>query len=490
MRSDNTKKIFKEFSGFFKFRSLRFLLILLILICGILPVFLTGRIYISSQSRRQLHKLIISVQGQCSLIAADIAKYSYMTDHNIDFINAEIEQLISQYSARVIIVDNNFKIIKDTYSISEGKYYITRNVINAAKGSSGVDSDVLEGFADITIPIYAYETTDVIGVFNITITDMGIKEDMEYRTKLSISVLTVVSLIMLVIAFIASHFIVKPLNKLAESVRHIAMGSKNAHVEKRTLYEYDEVAQAVNDMLDRMQSLDESREMFVSNVSHELKTPMTSIKVLADSIVNEEDVPIEIYREFMDDIVKEIDRENKIINDLLTLVKVDRAEAELNISTVNVNELVELVLKRLKPIAAQRNIELVLESFRPVAAEIDEVKFTLAINNLVENAIKYNRNDGWVHVSINANHKYFFIKVEDSGIGIPADCTEKIFDRFYRVDKARSRQTGGTGLGLAIVKSVILMHKGSIKLYSREDEGTTFTVRVPMYNNKSQGDVQ
>ena len=150
----------------------------------------------------------------------------------------------------------------------------------------------------------------------------------------------------------------------------------------------------------------------------------------------------------------------------------------------------ELVLKRLKPIAAQRNIELVLESFRPVAAEIDEVKFTLAINNLVENAIKYNRNDGWVHVSINANHKYFFIKVEDSGIGIPADCTEKIFDRFYRVDKARSRQTGGTGLGLAIVKSVILMHKGSIKLYSREDEGTTFTVRVPMYNNKSQGDVQ
>ena len=191
----------------------------------------------------------------------------------------------------------------------------------------------------------------------------------------------------------------------------------------------------------------------------------------------------------MGDIVSAIDRENEIIGDLLTLVKVDRTNAELNISTVNVNDLVELVLKRLNPIAETRNVELVMESFRPFAAEIDEVKITLAINNIVENAIKYNKDGGYVRVSLNADHKYFYIKVADSGIGIPTDSVEKVFDRFYRVDKARSRETGGTGLGLAITKSIVLMHKGIIKVYSKENEGTTFTIRIPLYHSNVGGHV-
>ena len=123
---------------------------------------------------------------------------------------------------------------------------------------------------------------------------------------------------------------------------------------------------------------------------------------------------------------------------------------------------------------------MVLESFRPVTAEIDEVKLTLAFSNLVENAIKYNHEEGWVHVSINADHKYFYIKVADSGIGIPEQDQQHIFERFYRVDKSHSREMGGTGLGLAITRNAIIMHRGSIKVYSSEGEGTTFTVRIPL----------
>ena len=123
---------------------------------------------------------------------------------------------------------------------------------------------------------------------------------------------------------------------------------------------------------------------------------------------------------------------------------------------------------------------MVFESFRSVTAEIDEVKLTLAFSNLVENAIKYNYDDGWVKVSLNADHKYFYVKVIDSGVGIPEDVQDMVFERFYRVDKARSRETGGTGLGLSITKSIILMHNGAIKLFSREKEGTTFTVRIPL----------
>ena len=137
--------------------------------------------------------------------------------------------------------------------------------------------------------------------------------------------------------------------------------------------------------------LDDSRTEFVSNVSHELKTPLTSMKVLSDSLLTQEDVPVELYKEFMGDLSEEIERENKIINDLLSLVKMDKTADTMNISSVNINTLVERILKQLRPIAAKNNIEVVSESFRPVTAEVDEVKLSLAISNLGENAIKFNQ---------------------------------------------------------------------------------------------------
>ncbi len=204
------------------------------------------------------------------------------------------------------------------------------------------------------------------------------------------------------------------------------------------------------------------------------------MKVLADSLLEQEGVPVEMYQEFMQDIAREIDRENRIITDLLSLVKMDRSGQTMNIESMNINDLLEQILKRLKPIAEKKNVEMVMESFRPVIAEIDEMKFTLAISNLVENAIKYNRENGWVHVSLNADYKYFYIKVEDSGIGIPEADQDHIFERFYRVDKSHSREIGGTGLGLAIARNAVIVHRGSIRVYSNEGEGTTFTVRIPL----------
>ena len=152
----------------------------------------------------------------------------------------------------------------------------------------------------------------------------------------------------------------------------------------------------------------------------------------------------------------------------------------MNTMIDKINELLEQILKRLKPIAEKQNIELVLESFRPVSADVDEVKITLAFTNLIENAVKYNRPDGWVHVSLNADHQYFYLKVEDCGIGIPEESLEHIYERFYRVDKSHSREIGGTGLGLAITRSAVLMHRGAIKVFSTVGEGTIFNVRIPL----------
>ena len=200
-----------------------------------------------------------------------------------------------------------------------------------------------------------------------------------------------------------------------------------------------------------------------------------------DVYKRQEEAPVELYREFMTDISDEIDRENQIIEDLLMLVKMDKsAESQMNIGQVNINAELELILKRLRPIAKRGNVELVLESIREVTADVDKVKISLAITNLVENAIKYNRDSGMVRVTLDADHKYFYVKVADTGIGIPEDALEHIFERFFRVDKARSREVGGTGLGLAIAKNVIQMHHGIIDVESTPGEGTTFSMRVPL----------
>ena len=230
----------------------------------------------------------------------------------------------------------------------------------------------------------------------------------------------------------------------------------------------------------RMKVLDDSRQEFVSNVSHELKTPLTSVKVLADSLNTQEDVPVELYKEFMADIVNEIDRENKIINDLLSLVKLDKTASGLNIESVDINKLMEAIFKRLMPLAKEQGIDLIFESQRQVTAEVDEVKLSLAITNLIENGIKYNREDGWVKVVLDADHQFFTFEVIDSGIGIDEESRKHIFERFYRVDKSHSREIGGTGLGLAITRSTVLMHRGSIKVSSEPGEGTTFTVKLPL----------
>ena len=240
------------------------------------------------------------------------------------------------------------------------------------------------------------------------------------------------------------------------------------------------VSDSFNKMTGYIREQDTARQEFVSNVSHELKTPLASMKVLSDSLLSQEGMPEELYREFLVDITDEIERMTKIINDLLSMVKTEKNTANMVISNINVNDLLEKLLKRLRPIAATRNIEVIYESYRPVMADIDEVKMSIALNNLIENAVKYNYDDGWVRVTLNADHKFFYVKIEDSGVGIPDEFQDKVFERFYRVDKARSRETGGIGLGLALTRNVVLLHRGSIKLYSKEKEGTTFTVRIPL----------
>ena len=379
-----------------------------------------------------------------------------------------------------MLIDSSFTIVKDTYALDEQKTILAEEVMQAYNGKTVQKYDADNHYIEMTFPMHDESGKNVIGVMLVSVSTDSIAATLAILKQYALMIQFLVAVIVVIAGFAVSTALVRPFRRLTKSIKDVQDGYEADFISVNSYSETETMSAACDEMLQRLQTLDESRQEFVSNVSHELKTPLTSMKVLADSLMGQEDIPVELYREFMTDIGAEIDRENKIINDLLSLVKMDKSAGNINITSVQINELLERIMKRLRPIAQKQNVELVMESFRPVVAEVDEVKLTLALTNLIENAIKYNNPDGWVHVSLNADYQYFYIRVEDSGIGIPEESINKIFERFYRVDKARSRETGGTGLGLAIVRNIILMHHGTIKVHSEENIGTTFTMRIPL----------
>jgi len=290
----------------------------------------------------------------------------------------------------------------------------------------------------------------------------------------------IMALCILALAIILAKILIRPFDRVSGAISEVQEGYTNETISVPDYIETEHIVDAFNSVLQRMNALDETRQDFVANVSHELKTPITSMKVLADSLIAQEDVPVELYREFMVDIAEEIEREDKIINDLLALVKMDKSAASVNITSVDINALTELILRRLRPIAKKTDIELTLISKREIIAEVDEVKLSLILTNLIENAIKYNREQGKVNVILDADHQFFTVQVADTGIGIPEDSIQHIYERFYRVDKSHSREIGGTGLGLAITKGAVQLLRGSIKVESIQGEGSVFTVKIPL----------
>ncbi len=432
-----------------------------------------------SYNEKTVEEKLKLVQNQCSILSNQILVNQFTIESTQDNLNVEIDQLANVWEGRILVIDSKYKIVKDTYTIDQDNYILYDEAILVMRGEKDRNIRMVDDYAEIVQPIINADKM-ISGVMIATVSMKDLEETNSFIAGQAQVMLVLFSILALIAAFIICRVSVKDTKRLNRSITEMGEGTLGKLEMKARFNENRQLIESFNVLLEQMRVLEDSRQEFVSNVSHELKTPITSMKVLADSLLMQEDVPAEMYREFMSDMVEEIDRENKIINDLLTLVKMDKKAAQMNVQPVNINALLELLLKRIKPLAAKRNIEVVFESFREVVGEVDEVKLSLALSNLIENAVKYNNDGGNVHVSLNADHKFFYIKVQDNGVGIPEECQSQVFERFYRVDKARSRETGGTGLGLAITRNAILVHKGAIKLYSQVGEGTTFTVRIPL----------
>ncbi len=494
------KRFFLFLGQYINLRSLRARIFLMILLVGIIPSVLMRQGIVRNYEERAVEQRTQVVQNQLKILADHLNNEDYLNNPYSSVINAELEMLSNLYDGRVLIINGNFKIIKDTYGISEGKTSISDEVLKCFQGQSVAKYDSENGYIEMTAPIIdnskidteekgsvagnlvsnKKEPINVKGVMLTSVSTEYISGTMVALHRQAAILETIMMIIIVGIAFILSAVLTRPFERVTKAINEVKAGYSNEPISVPDLAETQHIVEAFNQLLLRMKVLDDSRQEFVSNVSHELKTPLTSMKVLADSLLMQDNAPVELYKEFMQDIVSEIDRENQIITDLLALVKMDKTSSALNIAEVNINDLAELILKRLRPIARKMDIELVFESVRPVFAEVDEVKMTLIMSNLVDNAIKYNKEHGWVKVVVDADHKYFTFEVSDSGMGIPEDSLTQIYERFYRVDKSHSREIGGTGLGLAITKNAVLAHRGFITVTSTEGEGTSFLVKIPL----------
>ena len=477
MKKKTDKKFYVSMRGFIR-ASIIILILAVITFIIALMINLIGR----SESRN----LIDTTMENAMKLSEEVGEIGISNITGNERIQYETGAIASLYNGRVIIVSRDYRIIRDTFSNKTekgdknyGTYIISGDVMDVMTQKKESKNFIAGSVAQVMYPVKD-QNGDVTGVVILTSSIKRIEKVYKDIAEKLIAVAAVLVILSILAAIWISKVSVKDIDNIAKQIRQASDGNLDTQIKERGFRETRYLVRNYNAVLSKLASADSSRQEFVSNVSHELKTPIASMKVLAESILGNENTSVDDYREFMTDIVAEIDRETTTINDLLILVKTDKQNTVMNFKPANINELIDVILKRVTPLAENRGIRLTYESYKDVVADVDSVKFSIAISNLVENAVKYNVDNGWIKISLNADHKYFYVKVADSGVGIPDDAKDKVFDKFYRVDKARSRDTGGTGLGLSISRNVVNAHGGTIRLYSESGKGTTFTVRIPI----------
>lgn len=295
-----------------------------------------------------------------------------------------------------------------------------------------------------------------------------------------------VALMAIALAFVLGHLITKPVTELSRTMSKMGKGDLSVRVPVKGSGELRDLAVNYNIMANQLESLDKTRSQFVSNASHELKTPLTTMKILLESMLYQEDMPKELQQEFLNDMNHEIDRLTSIVTDLLSLSQMDSHTMTLKKEKVDLTELTQETERLLRPMAEKRNQSLTADVAQDIWTEGDRNKLAQILYNLTDNALKYTPDYGKVHIMLDMDGAHPRWTVSDNGVGIPEEDLKHIFERFYRVDKARSRDTGGTGLGLSIVRQLVHLHGGNISVESEPGKGTAFTVLLNAGEEKKE----
>ena len=408
-------------------------------------------------------------------------------------LNNRLQSDAAGLDGRLMILDTDGKIQYDSFNTLCGQRTEIREAIRVLVGNEDAAYAMhrpgretvaaMTGEKDAEYLAYgAHELVGSWGTIGALVYVSRIQKMMDsvaqVQTQLN-SVFVIIAVAALILALFLSRVLTNPITDLSRTMRRMGEGDLSVRVPEKGSGELRQLAENYNTMAAQLEKMDQSRNQFVSNASHELKTPLATMKIMLETVIYQPEMPEELRAEFMQDMNHEIDRLTGIITDLLTLTKMDNRQDALKTEDVDMTALTEEILRLLRPVAERRRQTLESRVTPGIIMTGDRTKLNQILYNLIDNAMKYTQDGGTVRVTLDEAGENLIWRVKDNGIGIPKADQEHIFDRFYRVDKARSRETGGTGLGLSIVRQLVKMHGGNISVASKPGQGSCFTVTLP-----------
>lgn len=416
---------------------------------------------------------------KCLLASNEISNLEVMNTSTIATLLSQLESLTV---SRMIVTDLSGMTLYDSTGQTLNYYALFPEVLRALEGNNVFTWYYHDGAmtSRAATPIVYYGT--IVGCVYITEFDAEQGALIQSLQGTILKVTVILELFVILFSAFFTNAFSKRIRKIMSSMRIIQEGNYSQKVKIGGNDELTVLGKEFNDLMERLQTSEQKRHRFVSDASHELKTPLASIKLLTDSIL-QNDMDMDTVREFVGDIGNEADRLNRMTAKLLSLTKIDGQELS-DMEIIYMEPTILRVVRMLKPVANQANISINLHLDQDVPVLILEDDLYQIIFNLIENGIKYNTPGGKLDVSIMRKDDNAQLMISDTGVGIPEDALPHVFERFYRVDKARSRATGGSGLGLAIVRAIVNRNRGEISVNSTVGKGTTFTVSFPAFETE------
>ena len=419
-----------------------------------------------------------AMKSQALTVSTALGVTETLTADGVEQVMALLEDLSA---TRILVTDPSGLILYDTSEIDNSvyRYALLGEVVAALRGEDVFRSEYRDGVFRSRAAAPVVHRGITLGAVYLYEADAE-QAELLRTIQSNLGYLSVgICVMALVLSWVLSKALTRGMGSLLGAIRQVRGGEYSHRVTPRGKDELAQLAQEFNQLTDRLQTTEEVRRRFVSDASHELKTPLASIRLLTDSILQTEGVDMDTAREFVADIGEEAERLTRISEKLLTLTRLDSAPRR-ELEPVELEEVAQRVTHMLRPLAEAVGVELDCEMERGCRVMATRDDLHQVMFNLMENAVKYNLPGGRVEVRACREEGLVVLEVADTGVGIPAEDQSRIFERFYRVDKARSRAAGGTGLGLSIVRDMVRALGGRVSVASREDgPGTRFTVELP-----------
>ncbi len=413
-----------------------------------------------------------SLSGKASVVASALTGLEYLTTDGVEQVLGMLEDL---GVTRLVITDSEAKILYDTNSENVGKFALFSEVCSALEGNDVFHSTYKNGAFGSSYAQPVMFRNNIIGVVYAYELDTEQAQLLENLNSNFVNISVVITIVFLFVSVLFSRAVTGRLQDIIRFLRVVGGGDYNTKLVVKGQDELSELAMEFNMFTERLKDTEVARKRFVSDASHELKTPLASIKLLTDSILQTENIDIPMTREFVGDIGEEADRLTRITEKLLDITRLESA-SDKPLELVDIKSVIIRALHMLRPLADQRGVELqsTMDEGCFIRGNRDDIH--QIVFNLLENALKYTNEGGFARVLLYCNEADIVLIVEDNGIGIPEEDMPRIFERFYRVDKARSREAGGTGLGLSIVNETVRRLGGQVTVAARNQGGTRFTV--------------